>query len=408
MTEPLTWVDRGWRGLLRRQLASLRRGLVVFEDCDGTWQVGDRQSDCRATIRIRDPRVYGRLILGGDLGAAESFMDGDWTCDDLTQLVRVFVRNLDLAEAWNGGWGRLRHLAARVEHLLRANTRSGARRNIAAHYDLGNDFYRTFLDPTMNYSCGIFEMPHATLEQASLAKMERACRRLDLRPGQSLMEIGTGWGAFAMHAAMRYGVHITTTTISGEQWQVARERIDDAGLAGQVELLQQDYRDLSGQFDRLVSIEMVEAVGHEYLATYLEQCGRLLKPDGFMLLQAIVIQDARYERHVRSVDFMRKYIFPGGCLPSISRLTHTASAAADMRLVHLEDFSAHYAQTLRCWRSNFHRNLAAIRALGYDDRFLRMWDYYLAYCEAAFEERQVNLVQMLLAKREYRPEALQP
>jgi cyclopropane-fatty-acyl-phospholipid synthase len=285
-----------------------------------------------------------------------------------------------------------------LKHWLRRNTRSGSRRNIAAHYDLSNEFFALMLDRTMTYSSGLFESPHASLEEASLAKYDRICRKLRLRSSDHVLEIGCGWGGFAAHAAREYGCRVTATTVSRQQFDFARERLHQEGLSGRVELLLQDYRDLKGCYDRLVSIEMIEAVGERYLDVFFAQCNRLTKPDGAMALQAITIPDHRYDRYRRSVDFIQRYVFPGGFLPSISAIGKSLQRGTDFRLDHLEDFGLHYAETLRIWRENFWANIQQVRRLGFDDRFVRTWHYYLCYCEAAFRERQIGVCQLTLAR----------
>jgi len=290
-------------------------------------------------------------------------------------------------------------------HWMARNTRGGSSRNIQAHYDLGNDFFQLFLDPTMMYSSGIFEHLQMTLEEASIAKLERICRKLDLKPGDRVIEIGTGWGGFAMHAARHYGCHVTTTTISPSQHAMARERIAAAGLSEQIDLLLTDYRDLGtrgGQYDKLVSIEMIEAVGHHYYDTYFRQCSELLKPEGAMLLQAITIADQQYEVAKNSVDFIQRYIFPGSCIPSVTAISDSLARVTDLRLTHLEDIGPHYATTLRLWHDNFDAQLDAVRALGYPETFIRMWQFYLCYCEAGFIERVIGDAQLLLIKPQCR------
>jgi cyclopropane-fatty-acyl-phospholipid synthase len=267
-----------------------------------------------------------------------------------------------------------------------------------AHYDLGNDFYTLFLDETMTYSCAIFEQPESSLQEASEAKYDRICRKLQLAAGDRVVEIGTGWGGFAVHAARNYGVHVTTTTISDEQQQFAEQRIKAAGLEDRITLLKKDYRDLSGKFDKLVSIEMIEAVGHQYLPAFFRTCSRLLEDDGMMALQAITIGDQIFDRHKRSVDFIKRYIFPGSCIPSITAISTAIAKATDLRLVHLEDITLHYPRTLREWRRRFFANISRVEALGFSDTFVRMWEYYLCYCEGGFAERYIGDVQILFAK----------
>jgi len=283
---------------------------------------------------------------------------------------------------------------------------AGSRRNISAHYDLGNDFFRLFLDDTLMYSAGVFETPEATMEEASIAKIDRICRKLELGPDDHLLEIGTGWGGFAIHAARHYGCRVTTTTISEAQHQLARERIIEAGLEDRIELLREDFRNLTGQYDKLVSIEMIEAIGEANIGRFFAVCNGLLKPHGKMLLQSITIADNLYEGYRRSVDFIQRYIFPGGFLPSVASLCHAVGRNSDMRLFHLEDIGPHYAETLKRWRQQFNTNLTAIRALGYPPEFIRMWEFYLCYCEGGFLERATGDVQMLLVKSGDRSDSL--
>ena len=283
-------------------------------------------------------------------------------------------------------------------HALKKNTREGSRRNIIAHYDLGNDFYRLFLDDTLTYSCGIFERPDSSLREASIAKYDRICRKLELSPADHVLEIGTGWGGFALHAATHFGCRVTTTTISNRQYELARQRVASAGLEDRITLLKQDYRDLAGTFDKLVSIEMIEAVGHHFLEEFFRVCSRCLKPDGQMLLQAITIRDQVFDWHKRNVDFIKRYIFPGSCIPSVTAISEAVTRATDLRLFHLEDITAHYATTLRRWRENFFANLDSVKALGFPDAFIRMWEFYLCYCEGGFSERYLGDIQVLFTK----------
>ena len=298
----------------------------------------------------------------------------------------------------NSVWPRITEPLHKLYHLLRRNSRRGSRNNIGAHYDLGNDFYSLFLDETWTYSSGIFETSESTLKEASIAKYDRICRKLDLNPNDHLIEIGTGWGGFAIHAAGKYGCRVTTTTISNQQYSLARQRIAKAGLSDRVEVLKQDYRDLKGQYDKLVSIEMIEAVGHQYYRTFFKTCSRLLKPNGLMAIQAITIGDHLFDRHKRSVDFIKRYIFPGSCIPSITALHQAMAASSDLRLYHMEDITPHYATTLRMWRERFFDHIDQVRAQGFSEPFIRMWDFYLSYCEAGFKERYIGDVQMVFSK----------
>jgi len=395
---------------VRRRLAGLQHGRITLVEGTRHEHFGQRTETCplSVTIRIHDPRFWSELAFGGSIGAGEAYMQDYWSVNDLTALVRILLQNREVLDGMETGLARLTGPLQKSLHWLNRNTREGSRRNIAAHYDLGNDFFRLFLDPTMMYSSAIFEHPQMTLEEAQLARLDRICRKLDLRPTDHLLEIGTGWGSMAIHAARHYGCKVTTTTISREQHALAVERVRDAGLADRVTVLLEDYRDLEGQYDKLVSIEMIEAVGHQFFDTYFRQCGRLLKPDGLMLLQAITIADQHYEQARRSVDFIQRHIFPGSTIPSVTAMTGSLTRASDLRLVHLEDIGPHYATTLRRWRENFFRNLEAIRALGYPGSFLRMWEFYLCYCEGGFEERAIGDVQMLLAKPGNRRAAILP
>jgi len=362
----------------------------------------------QATVAVRDSRFYRQLVLGGSLGGSEAFVRGYWDCDDLVSLIRIFSRETDVSERMDRGPARPAAALARAVHLLRRNTPGGSRRNIAAHYDLGNDFFALFLDPTMTYSCGIFERADSSMEDASTAKYERICRKLQLGLEDHVLEIGCGWGGFAIHAAGRYGCRVTAATISPRQYELATRRVREAGLEDRVAIVLQDYRRLSGQYDKAVSIEMIEAVGHEYFETYFEACCRLLKPDGMMLLQAITIADQRYEAYRRRVDFIQQYVFPGGLLPSVEVICRSIARATDFRLFHLEEITPHYAETLSRWRRRFRENLEEIRRLGLPEELLRIWEFYFSYCEGGFRERMIGCVQMLLARQECRREPILP
>ena len=400
------WLDRLARQAVWRRLESLQDGCVTIVDGGQTREFGQAtEGELRATIRVHDPRFYRYTVAGGHLGASEAFLRGEWSCDDLVSLIRIFGRNAAVLSDVERGVARLLKPLQVVAHRLRRNTRSGSRRNIAAHYDLSNEFYALFLDDTMTYSCGIFPRPDATLREASLEKYERICRKLQLSPRDHVIEVGGGWGGFALYAAGRYGCRVTTTTISEQQYQWASARIREAGLSDRITLLKQDYRDLQGQFDKLVSIEMIEAVGHEYLPAYFTKCCQLLKPDGMMLLQAITIPDERYDAYRRSADFIQRYIFPGGCLPSLSAISQSLKRT-DFRLFHLEDFGPHYARTLLAWRQRFWDSVDRVRALGMSEPFVRMWEMYLCYCAGAFAERQIGVSQILLTKPRCRREAI--
>ncbi len=390
-------VTRLARRLMLDKLQDLRGGTIEVIDPCGATTLG-QGGDLRATLQVHDAAFFRHAVLGGSLSVAESYLRGEWDSDDLTSFFRLFVRNIDTTDRLDRGVSRIAKWGNRLYHAWHANSKTGSQRNIHAHYDLGNDFFRLMLDDTLAYSSGIFLSPTSTLREASIEKMDRLCRRLQLQPSDHLLEIGTGWGGFAIHAATNYGCRVTTTTISQQQFDVARQRIDEAGLSDRITLLLQDYRDLTGQFDKLVSIEMIEADGHRYFDTYFRKCSELLKPDGSFALQGIVMPDRRYAQYLKSVDFIQKYVFPGGCLPSMSAMLESTARVTDLRFVHAEDFGTHYAQTLREWRSRFHARLDDVRTLGYPDRFIRLWDYYLCYCEAAFDERYTGVVQVQFDK----------
>jgi cyclopropane-fatty-acyl-phospholipid synthase len=410
-------IDRAARALVLRGFAGLRHGSLVIRDGEDMATFGERvgvaatpaepgaaagrgrgPGALAVTLSIHDPRFYLAVLLGGHLGAAEAYLDGWWTTDDLTALMQLFVRNRPLADGMERGWVALARPARRAWHALRRNTRRGSRRNIAAHYDLGNDFFAEFLDETLTYSCGVFEQPDSTLRQASDAKYDRICRKLQLSARDHVLEIGAGWGGFALHAAGRYGCRVTTTTISRAQHAHATQRVAAAGLADRVTVLARDYRDLTGTFDKLVSIEMIEAVGHHYYTAFFGKCASLLRRGGAMALQAITIADARYERARREVDFIKRYVFPGSCIPSLAALKDAWARAGDLRLVDVEDITSHYVTTLRRWRENFVAHWDRIRALGFREEFRRLWEFYFCYCEGGFQERVLGDLQIVLEK----------
>jgi cyclopropane-fatty-acyl-phospholipid synthase len=396
------WLERIARDRLFAELGSIRVGRVTVVDEFGSRSFGEPTTSFPFDVQVRlhTPDAVRDVVFGGSLGAAEAFIRGEWSCDNLTDLVRIMVVNESAQRRLDSGLSVLKEPLRRVLHFLHRNTRGQARKNIAAHYDLGNEFFKLFLDETLMYSAALFERPDSTLYEASVAKNDRICRKLDLRPTDHLLEIGTGWGGFALHAASKYGCRVTTTTISDAQHELAAERIRAAGLGDRITLLKTDYRDLTGRFDKLVSIEMIEAVGHQWFDTYFAKCSDLLKPEGLMVLQGITIADHRYAAYIRSVDFIQKYIFPGGCLPSVAAIGDSLARKTDLKIFHLEDMAPHYARTLAHWRENLARNRDRVRALDpkFDDEFFRLWEYYFRYCEGAFLERSCGSVQMVLAK----------
>ena len=391
--------------LLRRRLldllAQLRGCEIKLADSEADLSLGTIEEGCadpiRVSVQVLNHEFYRMTAAQGSVGAAEAYMEGYWSCSDLVGLVRILVRNRDLLDRMETGTARIGGWLLNRWHQLRRNTKSGSRRNIAAHYDLGNPLFKLFLDSNMMYSSAIFTDPNDSLEAASERKLDRICQKLELAEGMRVVEIGTGWGGFALHAAARYGCHVTTTTISAEQHQLAKQRVAEAGLQDRVTLLQDDYRDLEGRFDRLVSIEMIEAIDHQYLNTYFDKVADLLKPDGMALIQAITIEDHRYQQALKSVDFIKRFIFPGSFIPSVSAMLG-AAARTDLRLFNLEDIGPSYALTLRHWRRRFMKRLPEVRELGYPDRFIRMWEFYLAYCEGGFIERSIGNVHLLLTK----------
>ena len=389
------------RRLMLDRLAEFTRGALRVVEPDGSeFTYGERTADfdVSCTLTIEHPQTWADAAFGGTVGAGEAYIRGLWRCDDLTALVRIFVANRDVMNRMDSRWSFVSRPLLKLFHWANRNSKHGSARNIAAHYDLGNPLYELMLDETMAYSCAIFPRPEASLAVAQTAKFEAVCRKLDLKRTDHVLEIGTGWGGFAIHAVERYGCRVTTTTISSAQRDYALKKIAERNLSDRITVLLQDYRDLEGQYDKLVSIEMVEAVGAQYLDGFFGACSRLVKPDGAMLLQAITIQDQHYQQALKSVDYIQRYVFPGSFIPSVSALAASMTRATDLKLFHLEDIGPHYANTLRLWRERFFRNLAKVRELGYPDSFVRLWEYYLCYCEGGFRERQLGTVQMLLTK----------
>ncbi|MGO1233341.1 MAG: class I SAM-dependent methyltransferase [Marinobacter sp.] len=399
-TKQLPLVSRIARQLVFKQLAGLGKGkLVVREPGVGEQVFGD--GDGRypvAELVVHNHGTWRDLVTGGSIGAAEAFVAGDWSSPDLTALLRFFSRNLDTMNAFEDKFSWVSKPALKGLHWLNRNTPEGSRKNISAHYDLGNDLFSLFLDPTMMYSSAIYPTGETSLDQAAVHKLDVICRKLDLQPDDQVVEIGTGWGGFAIHAAKHYGCHVTTTTISREQLEMARERVEAEGLEDRITLLFDDYRDLEGQFDKLVSIEMIEAVGPEFLESYLQQIGALLKPDGLALIQAINMPEQRYARALKNVDFIQRFIFPGSFIPSFGAILDAMRTGSDLVLSQAEDFGFHYARTLNDWCVRFMSNRNELEKLGYDQAFQRLWHFYFAYCEAGFSERAIGVAHLLLAK----------
>ncbi|MNK31003.1 Cyclopropane-fatty-acyl-phospholipid synthase [compost metagenome] len=411
MTRPValpmpTALERFLRDRLLAQLAPLRGGCLHLRDAAGDVLLGEPSAQLRVTLWVDDPAFYRAVAAQGSVGAGESYIRGDWRCSDLVALVQLLVRNRDLLDGMEGGLARIGGWLLQGWNHLRRNTREGSRRNIAAHYDLGNPFFSLFLSPDLMYSSALYASPEDTLETASQRKLARICAQLQLTASDHVVEIGTGWGGFALYAAGQIGCRVTTTTISVEQYTLAKARVEAAGLQDKVTLLLKDYRDLEGQYDKLVSIEMIEAIGAQYLETYFATLTRLLKPDGLALLQAITIEDQRYQQARRSVDYIKRFVFPGSFIPSINAIMAAKTRSSDLQLIDQHDFGPSYALTLRAWRQRFLAQLPAVRAQGFDERFIRLWEFYLAYCEGGFLERSIGVSHLLMARPDYRPPLL--
>ncbi len=392
-------------------LEDLQFGKLSLNNCGKLYEFGDLQGrpGLSASVSIHDPQVYVDFLFKGSLGAAESYIKGYWSTDNLTNVVRLFVSNADLLnQRLDAGWSKVTAPLMQLYHWFRKNTRKGSKKNIVAHYDLSNEFFGLFLDRTMGYSCGIFEHEDSSLYEAQVAKFDRICKKLDLTPRDHVVEIGGGWGGFALHAAQNYGCRVTTATISDNQYRYMQRLFAEAAPVDRIQVLKQDYRELTGKFDKLVSIEMIEAVGHHFLDTFFDCCCRLLKADGMMALQAIVVQDREFKRHKHSVDFVKRYIFPGSCIPSVAAIAKSIARKTDLRLIHFEDITPHYATTLRLWRERFFANLEKVKGMGFSDNFIRMWEYYFAYCEGGFQEWYNGDVQMVFARPQCRRKPILP
>ncbi|MGO2354930.1 MAG: class I SAM-dependent methyltransferase [Marinomonas foliarum] len=399
-----TWFDNLARKMVFTMLGRLEIGHLTLEENGETYTFGEPKDDTQyiAHIHVHDIHAYRDVFSNSSIGAGEAYMKGWWSSSDIVSVIRLMVANLNLINKMDAKrpiWSRV---ATKIIHKLNANTKKGSKDNISAHYDLGNDFFSLFLDPTMMYSSAVYPQINSSLEEASVNKLDRICQKLQLSDKDHLLEIGTGWGGMAIHAAKHYGCQVTTTTISKEQYEFAKARVAAEGLQDKITLLLEDYRDLQGQYDKLVSIEMIEAVGHEYYDSYFSKCSALLKPHGVMVIQAITIADQRYDYARRSVDFIQRYIFPGGCLPSNQVIAHKIASKTDMQIVGLEDITEHYAKTLADWRARFHAARHEVSDMGFDDVFCRMWDFYLAYCEGGFIERAISTGQFIFAKPDHR------
>ncbi|MAJ87708.1 MAG: class I SAM-dependent methyltransferase [Cellvibrionales bacterium TMED148] len=399
------WINAKAKNVFRRRLENIKGGSITLVEEGETTIFGHSPPDeggLSATVYINNGDFYSSVAFGGSLGAGEAYVSGQWQCNDLVSLVRLMISNRDVLESLDDKVSSMTQWRRRFLHWLNRNTTSRSRKNIKAHYDLGNEFFKLFLDESMTYSCGFFEDESSTLAQAQEAKLRIICSKLQLNKHDRIVEIGSGWGGFAIYAAKNYGCHVTTTTISDEQYAHVKKRIVEEELTNNIALLKRDYRDMEGEFDKLVSVEMIEAVGSQFLDTYLKKCSSLLKPDGVMLLQAITIQDQRYDRALKSVDFIQKYIFPGGFIPSVTAVVESARRVSDLRLFDLEDIGPHYARTLMQWKNSFFNRLEEVKSLGYADEFVRMWDFYLSYSAGGFMERALSDAHFLFVKPDNR------
>jgi len=396
----LSYLQRFARKRIFEKLQRVEHGCIRLKEAGVEAVFGNLNAEISEAVYIEvlDPRFWTELAFSGNTGGSEAYIQGYWRCDKLTTLIRLLLRNREILNSFESSALPWAKLLDKLNHFSKRNTESGSAANIAAHYDLGNDFFELFLDQKLMYSSAFYPSADTDLEQAATAKLERICQKLELNSNDHLLEIGTGWGGFAIYAASHYGCKVTTTTISQEQYNFAKQRVIDAGLEDKITLLLEDYRKLEGEYDKIVSIEMIEAVGHQFLDTYIKQCSDLLKQDGVLFLQAITIRDQEYEKAAKRVDFIKKYVFPGGFLPSISAITSAMTRVSDLKVVHLEDIGAHYAKTLADWRSRFNANLSSVSAQGFPDSFIRMWEFYLCYCEGSFREAYIGTVQVLANK----------
>lgn len=395
-------IDKMAKKLIISFLSNMQHGSLTFEEGSEQFHLGNLKAKLHGKIVIHDTRGYSKILLGGSIGAGEAYTQGLWSSPDLTKVIQVLAREQATLDKLEKRFARFMALPSWIYHKARKNTQSGSKKNILQHYDLGNEMYQQFLDKEMLYSSAIYPDNNADLEQAQQHKLETICQRLNLQPEETLLEIGTGWGALAIYAAQHYGVNVTTTTISDAQYDYTKARVEALGLTEKITLLKQDYRTLTGQYDKLVSIEMIEAVGHEYLSSFFETCNKHLKEDGKMLIQAITIADQRYHSYRKGVDFIQRYIFPGGCLPSVNIMANNISNKTDMVITELHDIGQDYAKTLNHWHQRFDDALERVKQLGYDDNFIRLWKFYFSYCEGAFLERRISTVHLIAAKPGYR------
>ncbi|CAM3779444.1 MULTISPECIES: SAM-dependent methyltransferase [Pseudoalteromonas] len=392
------WLIKVYKKLVFGAFNSLKVGHITLVHGNEVVHFGDHQSKLKVQLTVHDALMYKAFALSGSVGAGESYILGHWDCDNLTALIEIFAINQAELDAFEKKFAFFSNLYFRLNHFKNKNSQHGSKKNIVAHYDLGNDLYSSFLSTEMLYSCAVYPTKEATLEQAQSYKLDLICQQVDLQQGDTVIEIGTGWGAFAIHAATHYGCHVTTTTISDEQHAYVAQKIAELGLADKITLLKQDYRLLEGRYDKLVSIEMIEAVGHEFLPGFFQKCNALLKDSGAMLIQAITIGDQRYQHYLKNSDFIQQYIFPGGCLPCIDEMNKQIKQQTDMVVHSIKDIGVHYARTLADWRTRFIASWPEIDKVKFDQRFYRLWLFYLAYCEGAFRTRATSTVHLVARK----------
>ena len=389
-----------FKKLVLGKFTSMKHGFIHLKDNNEEYFIGNKNSDLSVDLEITSDEFYVLIGSGGLMGASEAYALGLWKVDDLVKLIQIMVRNKDLMDNIDSGLSSIIKPINKWIHYRRQNTLIGSKKNIVAHYDLSNEFYSLWLDKTMTYSCGIFKDENSTLEEASIEKLDRICRKLNLSNNDSVLEIGTGWGSFAIHAAKNYGCKITTTTISDAQYHFALNRIKEEGLESKITILNKDYRLLDGQYDKIASIEMIEAVGHKNVKTYFEKVSTLLKDGGLFAMQGITYNDQNFDTYKNSVDFINKYIFPGSCLISVSQVSDIIKKNTSMIFVDLDDITSHYATTLRIWRENFFKQLSKIKELGFSDSFINLWEFYFVYCEAGFIEKNIGDYQFVFSKKE--------
>ena len=392
------FLSKVFKKTIIKKFKNIEIGHITLVDKDEVYTFGDSSSSMKAKVEVLSSDFYVMLGSGGSLGVAEAYAASTWRSDDLVMLIRIVIKNTSLMNQLESVWARLLEPLNSFLHWRRKNSLSGSKENILAHYDLSNDFYRLWLDRTMTYSCGIFNDKSSSMEDASIEKLDRICRKLNISPEDSILEIGTGWGSFSIHAAKKYGCSVTTTTISDAQYKFALQRIKDEGLTDKVRLLKEDYRKLSGKFNKVVSIEMIEAVGHEFVPLYFKKVSSLLKNDGLFAMQGITYNDQNFDVYKKSVDFIKKYIFPGSCLISIAQVAETIKTDTDLSLVDLEDITVHYARTLKAWRLKFLKELDKVKKIGFSNEFINIWEFYFVYCEAGFLERNIGDYQFVFSK----------